>query len=114
MDSWGKWGVGESMSLVSTALDFANVVNFVAVLFLMRAVIKDRKVLRGFSVSGSFLTFVAILSFEVAYFAMGIWASFTLGLVSFVFWFLVFVFTFRKFLSERAVTAEFEAAVQVY
>jgi hypothetical protein len=90
------------MSLASTALDFANVVNFVAVLFLMRSIIRDRNVLRGFSVSGTFLTFIAILSFEIAYALMGILTSFALGLVSLAFWLLAFVFTFRKFISERA------------
>ncbi len=89
------------MSFAGLALDFANVVNFVAVLFLMRAVIKDRKVLRGFSVSGSFLTFIAISSFEVAYFSLGIFVSFALGLVSLVFWLLAFTFSLRKYLAER-------------
>jgi uncharacterized membrane protein len=89
------------MDFATTALDFANLVNFIAVLFLTRAIIKDRKVLRGFSVSGSFLTFVAILSFEVAYFYMGNLISFGLGLVSLVFWLLAFVFTFRKFAYDR-------------
>ncbi len=89
------------MDFATTALDFANFVNFIAVLFLLRAIIKDRKVLRGFSVSGSFLTFVAILSFEVAYFYMGNLISFGLGLVSLVFWLLAFVFTFRKFVFDR-------------
>ena len=47
------------MDSVSIVLDFANIVNLIAVLLLMRAIIKDRKVLKGFSVSGSFLTFIA-------------------------------------------------------
>ncbi len=89
------------MDLVSVALDFANIVNFVAVIFLMRAIVKDRKVLKGLSVSGTLLTFVAIVSFEVAYFAMGNFVSFGLGLVSVVFWFLAFVFTFRKWVQNR-------------
>ena len=89
------------VDFASTALDFANVINLIAVLFLIRAIIKDRKVLRGLSVTGSFLTFVAILSFEVAYMFMQNLISFGLGLVSLVFWFLAFVFTFRKLIYER-------------
>jgi len=88
-------------NFATTALDFANLINFIAVLFLTRAIVKDRKVLRGFSVSGSFLTFVAILSFEIAYFYMDNFISFGLGLVSLAFWFLAFVFTFRKFVVDR-------------
>jgi hypothetical protein len=89
------------MNIATTALQFANFVNLIAVLFLLRAIIKDRKVLRGFSVSGSFLTFVAIFSFEVAYFYMGDLISVGLGLVSLVFWLLAFIFTLRKFVYER-------------
>jgi Ca2+/Na+ antiporter len=89
------------MDFAIAALDFANIINFMAVLFLMRAIIKDRKVLRGFSVSGAFLTFVAVLSFETAYFFIGNLVSLALGLVSLVFWLLAFVFTFRKVIYER-------------
>lgn len=89
------------MDYTTAALDFANIVNFVAVLFLMRAIIIDRKVLRGFSLSGSLLTFVAIFSFEIAYFGMGYFLSFSLGLVSLVFWFLAFAFTLRNKIRER-------------
>ena len=89
------------MDFVLVALDFANFVNLIAVLFLMRAIVKDRKVLRGYSVTGSFLTFVAILSFEVAYFLMGNPLSFTFGLVSLAFWLMAFIFTFRKMIYGR-------------
>jgi hypothetical protein len=89
------------MDYVSIVLDFANIVNLIAVLLLMRAVIKDRNVLRGFSISGTFLTFVAISCFEMAYFLMGNLISVALGLVSIVFWLCAFAFTLRKFLRER-------------
>ena len=90
------------MDSVSIALDFAKVVNLIAVLLLMRAVIVDRKVLRGFSISGSFLTFVAILSFEVAYVYLDNLISVALGLVSLVFWFMAFLFTLRNWKYNRA------------
>ena len=44
------------MNDVDLVMNLANVVNFIAVLLLMRAVIKDRNKLKGFSVSGTFLT----------------------------------------------------------
>ena len=89
------------MSAVDVAMNFANVVNLVAVLLLMRAIIKDRNVLRGFSVSGTFLTFVAILGFEVGFYFMGNVFSMGLGIVSLIFWFLVFVFSLRNVISEK-------------
>jgi len=89
------------MDSASIALDFANIVNLVAVILLMRAIIIDRKVLKGFSVSGSFLTFVAIFCFEIAYVLLGNLLSFALGLVSLTFWLMAFLFAFRKWIYER-------------
>ena len=91
----------EKMDSVSIALDFANIINLIAVLLLMRAIIKDRKILKGFSVSGSFLTFVAIFGFEIVYVLLGNPISFALGLVNLVFWLMAFIFTFRKWIYER-------------
>ena len=91
----------EKMDSVSIALDFANIINLIAVLLLMRAIIIDRKVLKGFSVSGSFLTFIAILGFEIGYVLLGNPISFALGLVPLVFWLMAFVFVFRKWIYER-------------
>ena len=89
------------MDSVNIVLDFANTVNLIAVLLLMRAIIRDRKVLKGLSVSGSFLTFVAIFGFEIVYFLLGNPLSVALGLVNLVFWFLAFALTFRKWIHEK-------------
>lgn len=89
------------MNLVDAAMNFGNAVNLVAVLLLMRAMLKDRRVLKGFSVSGTFLTFLAIIGFQVGFVFMENYVSFTLGLVTLVFWFLVFVFSFRISMSKR-------------
>ncbi len=89
------------MDYSSIALDFANVVNLVAVLLLMRAIVKDRKVLKGISVSGSFLTFVAILGFEVAYIFLNNAVAVSLGLVSLAFWFTAFVLALRIRIQDR-------------
>jgi hypothetical protein len=89
------------MDYASIVLDFANAVNLIAVLLLMRAIIKDRKVLKGFSVSGSFLTFIAILGFEAAYVLLNNLVSVALGLVNLVFWFMAFVFSLRKRIFEN-------------
>jgi len=90
------------MDYASIALDFANVVNLIAVLLLMRAIIKDRRVLKGLSISGSFLTFVAILGFEVAYIFLNNLVAVALGLVSLIFWFTAFALTLRIRIQDRA------------
>ena len=89
------------MSAVDMAMNFANFVNLIAVLLLMRAVIKNRDVLKGFSVSGTFLTFVAILGFDVGFFLMGNYVSLALGLVTLTFWFMAFAFSLRNFFRLR-------------
>ena len=89
------------MNAVDTVLIFSNIVNLFAVLLLIRAVAKDRNVLKGFSLSGSLLTFVAMLGFETAFFLMGNYISFALGFAVIVFWLLVFVFSLRKLIKER-------------
>lgn len=89
------------MNFVDAAMNFGNAVNLVAVLFLMRTVIKDKNALKGFSVSGTFLTFIAIIGFEVGFFLMENYVSFTLGLITLAFWFMVFVFSLRTLMHER-------------
>ena len=84
------------MNTADMAMNLGNVVNLIAVLLLMRAVIKDRKVLKGYSVSGTFLTFIAILGFEIGFFLMGNMISFTLGLTNLSFWLMAFVFSLRN------------------
>ena len=88
------------MSTADMAMNFANIVNLLAVLLLMRAIIKDRNVLKGFSVSGTFLTFIAIFGFEIGFYLMGNYISFGLGIVSLTFWLLAFIFSFRNLMGD--------------
>ena len=83
------------MNTAEIALNFASVLNFIALLFLLRSVLKNRNTLRGYSVSGCFLTFIAILGFEVAYFLMGNFFSVILGSATVIFWFTAFIYSLR-------------------
>jgi len=65
-------------------------------MLMLRAVIKNRKVLRGYSIIGSFLTFVSIVGFEVAYYLLGNIIGFALGWATVAFWFIAFVYSFRQ------------------
>jgi hypothetical protein len=89
------------LSTVDLALNFASIVNFIALILLLRAVIKNRNTLRGYSISGCFLTFVSICGFEVAYYLMGNIISFVLGFATVVFWFTAFVYSLRQKLSSK-------------
>jgi hypothetical protein len=77
-------------------LSFASVANFIALLLMLRAVIKNRKVLRGYSITGSFLTFVSILGFEFAYYLLGNIVGFALGWATVAFWFTAFLYSLKQ------------------
>ena len=91
------------MNVVDMTMNFANVVNLIGVLLLMRAVIKNRNVLKGYSVSGTFLTFIAILGFEIGFYFMENYISLALGLTNLAFWFMAFILSLRNFMREREI-----------
>jgi hypothetical protein len=86
----------DTISVANLVLDLASIVNFIALLLMMRAVIKNRKVLRGYSIVGSFLTFVSIVGFEIAYYLIGNIIGFALGWVTVAFWFIAFLYSLRQ------------------
>lgn len=77
-------------------LSVASIVNFGALLLMLRAVIKNRKVLRGYSIVGSFLTFTSILGFEFAYLLIGNIIGFALGWATVAFWFTAFIYSLQQ------------------
>ncbi len=89
------------MNDVDMVMNFANIINLIAVLLLMRAIIKDRNKLKGYSVSGTFLTFIAIFGFEIGFYLMENFFSFGLGLINLAFWFMAFIFSFRNYLQKN-------------
>jgi Ca2+/Na+ antiporter len=92
----------QKMNSVDIALNFASITNFLALILLLRAVIKNRNALRGFSTSGCFLTFIAVCSFQIAYFLLDNMISFTLGLAATIFWFVAFIYSLRQTMQTTA------------
>jgi hypothetical protein len=86
----------DAIALANLVLDFASIINFIALLLMLRAVLKNRKVLSGYSITGSFLTFVSIVGFEVAYYLLGNVFGFALGWATVAFWFIAFIFSLRQ------------------
>lgn len=86
----------DSIALANIVLSIASVVNFAALLLMLRAVIKNRKVLRGYSILGSFLTFVSIVGFEIAYYLLGNIIGFALGWATVAFWFIAFLYSLMQ------------------
>ena len=86
----------DTIAIANLALSIASVINFIALLLMLRAVIKNRNVLRGYSIIGSFLTFVSIVGFEIAYYLIGNIVGFALGWATVAFWFVAFVYSLRQ------------------
>ena len=84
------------MTIANLALSIASVINFTALLLMLHAVIKNRNALRGYSISGSFLTFVSLVGFQIAYYLLSNTVGFILGWVSVAFWFIAFIYTLRQ------------------
>ena len=84
------------MTLANLALSVASIINFTALLLMLRAVIKNRNALRGYSITGSFLTFVSLVTFQIAYYLLNNVVGFILGWISVAFWFIAFIYTLRQ------------------
>jgi hypothetical protein len=86
----------DTYAVANLALDVASIINFIALLLMLRAVIKSRNALRGYSIIGSFLTFISIVGFEIAYYLLGNVVGFALGWATVAFWFVAFVYSLRQ------------------
>jgi len=89
------------LAFINLLLDISGVINFIALLWMLRAIIKNRAYLRGFSIVGSFLTFVSIVGFQTAYYMLGNILGFTLGWATVTFWFLAFVYSLKQKLNSK-------------
>jgi hypothetical protein len=90
----------DSIAVANIVLSIASIINFTALLLMLRAVVKNRKVLRGYSILGSFLTFVSIVGFEIAYYLIGNIIGFALGWATVAFWLIAFLYSLRQRLKE--------------
>jgi uncharacterized membrane protein len=86
----------DSIAIANLFLDFASIINFTALLLMLRAVLKNRNALRGYSIIGSFLTFLSIVGFEVAYYLLGNVIGFVFGWGTVAFWFIAFLYSLRQ------------------
>jgi uncharacterized membrane protein len=86
----------DTFAVANLILDVASIINFIALLWMLRAILKNRNYLRGFSVVGSFLTFISITGFEFAYYLLGNIIGFAISWATVAFWFIAFVYTLKQ------------------
>jgi hypothetical protein len=91
----------DTLAFANLLLDVASIINFIALLWMLRAIIKNRNYLRGFSVVGSFLTFISLVGFELAYHLLGNVVGFAFTWATVAFWFIAFLYALRLKLKER-------------
>lgn len=84
------------MILSELVFNLANFIFFIGSLPLIYSVIKDRKSLRGYSLYGTFLTSLALITIDVAYVMMGYWTSLALSLTTDVYWLFAFTFVIKE------------------
>jgi len=96
----------DNLAFANLLLDVASIINLIALLWMLRAIIKNRNYLRGFSIAGSFLTFVSLVGFEFAYYLLGNVVAFVFGWFTSAFWFIAFVYTLKQKLSLKRKYAE--------
>lgn len=78
--------------MIERLFDLANIILLVGTILLIKDVVKNRNVLRGYSLLGSSLTFTGVLLFETGFFLLGFYVSMLLGLVTLLYWFLVVLY----------------------
>jgi hypothetical protein len=84
---------------VKTLFDASNVVFLIGTFLLIRAVIKNRVILKGFSPSGSLATFSAMMLVNVAYIIMGFWFSLVVASIITSYWLMAFLYSTKIFIS---------------
>lgn len=72
-----------------------NIICAVGTLQLILTAVKNRKILFGYSLSGSILTFVALTLFNTWYALMGQYLTFAFGAITLIYWFSVICFKLK-------------------
>ena len=76
-------------------LDIGNIVMLIGTLLLIRAVIKDRKILKGYNPVGSILTMLGMITFDTFYVVINNQFSLWIAMVTTAYWFLASVYSVR-------------------
>lgn len=81
------------MNVIETLFNISNALFLVGTLMLIRAIVKNRTILRGFSLLGSFLTLIAMMVVVTAEGLMGMTLSVILAVPTVAYWGLATIFS---------------------
>jgi Ca2+/Na+ antiporter len=86
---------------LSILANIATVALFLGTIPSIRAVVKDRTALKGFSVIGSFSFFLGQLIFVIYFILVGDWVTVILLIPLATFWFLVFSYKVKEQINNK-------------
>jgi len=83
--------------MISIIFLIANIICATGTFLQIKDVIKNRNILKGYSLTGSILTFLAVTLFQIGFFLDQQILSVVFGSITAIYWFLVSVYvTFNK------------------
>jgi len=82
-------------SLIGILFDVGNVIFFIGLILLIKEVIRNRNILRGFSLVGSLLTIAALIPIVIAQYLLWNLVSVFCIAISILFWSLVSIYLIR-------------------
>ena len=86
--------------MINELFILANLVTLMGTTFLIRNVLKNRKISNGYSPLGSLLTMIAVSLFTVAFYLQDNFLSVIFAIPTVVFWFIVTLIVLPKKLRE--------------
>jgi len=81
--------------MISELLLIANIICCLGTIDLIYGVVKNKKLLHGYSLRGSFLTFLSLLLFFFTFYIMGEYLSVLFGGVTILYWGFVVAFKLK-------------------
>ena len=81
--------------MLDELLLIGNIILSVGTTYLIYAVMKNRKILCGYSLSGSFLTFISLLLFGGWYLFNAQYATFGFATITLIYWAFVCLFKLK-------------------
>jgi hypothetical protein len=83
------------MTIMEISFLIGNIIMLVGTLLLIRTVIKNKQLLHGYDILGSFLTFIALICFNVGYIASNQYASLCFAFITVLYWLFVVIFKIK-------------------
>ena len=87
--------------MIDLLLNIGNLVCMIGTILMIKDVIKNRNILKGYSIVGSFLTFIACSLFFVSFLRLNLIISYVSSFVTVSFWFFVFIYSLKIWMKKK-------------